>query len=155
MITETTPLKAIFSRLPLWLALLSCLMPTKVLSNQPAMETLTDRQTAGALSGQSWEADSTRYDRVLPAEGKAAPSLASAMSNPPEVVAEEASGMTDQVPCLVDWDGASDGDLSSVTSENGCTTAASAQKSGFRFGRRMRTQNHMLGDFDGFMLVRG
>ncbi len=147
MIHKTTPVKPLVSRLTLWFALQPFLTPAVALPNQPSPGVLTDPPTVVALPAPAQKPVSTHHDAL---------SQMANISSPESPVALETADSSATVPGLHDGGtSAVDGFplIPAVTPR--ATTPQSAQRKGIRFGRRISTQNKLLGELDGLVVDYG
>jgi hypothetical protein len=151
---ETTLIWRTLTRLALWLAILTFTSPIEALPNRPIPYTLDDYATASVVPGQSnapldQQSDTTSTDEHSNTNSQAA----AATGDTPSAEAADADASFN-APCLH-----SDSSTNTqATDSKGvlCDKPLESQRRlGLRFGRRMRTRNSMLGDFDGVMVDYG
>ncbi len=146
MISEATPAEGSLTGLVLWLAILSLCASAPAWPNQASTEILAGRPMVVSTARPSQESPSQ-------------PLLTPPPASLPGSTASTETGESDpslDMPCLHGAGASSEQELPLVSTDSACEEAfTSPHHGGFRFGSRMRTQNRMLGDFDGVMLDYG
>lgn len=151
---EPTPVSRILSRLALWLAILTFTTHIEALPKRPAPNTLADHPMAGAMPNQSKYPIFQQNEGISFDEDSDSLSQAVNTSRHDSSAEVEKHGSPFYVPCLHGISSAHS--LPLDPTDNLCTEPLeSQQRFGLRFGRRMRTRNSMLGDFDGLMVDYG
>jgi hypothetical protein len=151
---EPTPARRLFSRLALWLAILTFTPPIAALPNRLASYTVADYPTADAMPNQS-------QDQVLQ-QTEGTPSDKQKDAQPQSLNDSRLDSLAEakkpdsslNAPCLHDISSAVSAPANTTNKRCG-KPLVTQQGIGFRFGHRMRTRNSMLGDFDGVMLDYG
>ena len=144
------------SGLLLGLILQAAASPGLAYSNHPASEVLSDRPIGVAAPAASQQANTPLTEQVYSVRNidTVSQPAGSPESGPEATI--QTSGSPLNVPCLRGSGTATAQGLPLVPANNACAPPLlPARGKGLQFGRRLRTQNNMLGDLDGLLLDYG